>query len=131
MGRRRQLAAGAALGGLVAFVARSPRVRRWTRSTRSVVAERIGALRSPSGQPVPIEPLRERIRTMPPPVDPRARRIPGSSSSTLSDLVAAERDQLTIPGTDHRRREQTAGQAAQDIAAAQVRSRRNSHDDLD
>ncbi len=56
--------------------------------------------------------------------------------STLDDLahgdadvlVEAERELLTVPGEPgegHRRRDQTAGAAAQEIAAAQVRARRN------
>lgn len=43
-------------------------------------------------------------------------------------LVQAERELLTVPseaGTGHRRRDQTAGRAAQRLAAAQVRARRN------
>lgn len=49
-------------------------------------------------------------------------------------LVHAERELLTVegdPGEDHRRRDQTAGVAAQDIAAAQVRSRRYGVQDED
>ena len=42
-----------------------------------------------------------------------------------TNLVEAERELLTVPGRDHRRRRQSAGAAAQDIAAAQVRERRN------
>lgn len=43
-------------------------------------------------------------------------------------LVEAERELLTVEGEEgeaHRRRDQTAGVAAQEIAAAQVRERRN------
>lgn len=46
------------------------------------------------------------------------------------ELVEAERELLTapgLPGESHRRRDQTAGRAAQQIAAAQVRSRRNAN----
>lgn len=49
-------------------------------------------------------------------------------TADAAPLVAAERDALTVPGGDgeaHRRRDQTAGEAAQEIAAAQVRERRN------
>ena len=53
---------------------------------------------------------------------------PVDESADSSGLVAAERDALTVPGEpgeDHRRRDQTAGSAAQKIAAAQVRARRS------
>ncbi|MCW2924245.1 MAG: hypothetical protein JWM98_1649 [Thermoleophilia bacterium] len=46
-------------------------------------------------------------------------------------LVEAERELLTVPGEageTHRRRDQTAGVAAQELAAAQVRQRRNGND---
>lgn len=45
-----------------------------------------------------------------------------------ADLVEAERELLTVEGEEgdgHRRRDQNAGVAAQEIAAAQVRARRN------
>lgn len=59
-----------------------------------------------------------------------------AAGSTIDDLahgdsevlVEAERELLTVPGEPgetHRRRDQTAGIAAQEIAAAQVRGRRN------
>lgn len=51
-----------------------------------------------------------------------------------AELVEAERQLLTVPGDDgagHRRRDQTAGVAAQDIAAAHVRQRRYGVDDVD
>ncbi len=48
-----------------------------------------------------------------------------------TSLVEAERELLTAPGRDHRRRRQSAGAAAQDIAAAQVRERRNGIDSDD
>lgn len=59
------------------------------------------------------------------------------SGEALEDLDAAalvetERDLLTVPGGDgetHRRRDQTAGVAAQEIAAAQVRARRHGIDE--
>lgn len=50
-----------------------------------------------------------------------------------TELVEAERDLLTVPaepGEEHRRRDQTAGPAAQELAAAQVRMRRNLHDEF-
>lgn len=59
---------------------------------------------------------------------------PVDATADASGLVAAERDALTVAGDegeDHRRRDQTAGEAAQDIAAAQVRARRSSEGDYD
>jgi hypothetical protein len=55
----------------------------------------------------------------------------GSVADEPEALVEAERELLTVPGEPgdgHRRRDQTAGAAAQEIAAAQVRSRRNGSD---
>jgi hypothetical protein len=49
-------------------------------------------------------------------------------TADAAPLVSAERDALTVPGGDgetHRRRDQTAGVAAQEIAAEPVRARRN------
>ena len=48
------------------------------------------------------------------------------------ELGSRERDLLTVagaPGETHRRRDQTAGVAAQQLAAAQVSQRRNGIDD--
>lgn len=69
----------------------------------------------------------------------RTERADGFVDETAdaAGLVAAERDALTVPGEEgegHRRRDQTAGEAAQEIAAAQVRERRNGEaawDELD
>lgn len=50
------------------------------------------------------------------------------------ELVQVERDLLTVPGEvgeGHRRRDQTAGVAAREIAAAQVRQRRYGVADVD
>lgn len=44
-------------------------------------------------------------------------------------LVAAETELLTVDGADHRRRDQTAGPAARELAAAQVRARRYGSND--
>jgi hypothetical protein len=73
------------------------------------------------------------------PDEVRARRTEQSDqfvdvTADSAPLVAAERDALTVPGEDgegHRRRDQTAGEAAQEIAAAQVRERRNSDELLE
>lgn len=61
-----------------------------------------------------------------------APEAPGATLTEVvdsdADLVEAERELLTVPGEPgegHRRRDQTAGHAAQEIAAAQVRARRN------
>jgi hypothetical protein len=64
----------------------------------------------------------------------RARRteqadLPVDVTADAAPLVSAERDALTVAGDDggsHRRRDQTAGEAAQEIAAAQVHQRRSS-----
>lgn len=49
----------------------------------------------------------------------------------LANLIEAERELMTVDGDEHRRRDQTSGAAAQEIAAAQVRARRNGVDEDD
>jgi len=67
----------------------------------------------------------------PPPVDhlvPADTPWHGTTITTQSELIELERALLTVPGLpgeNHRRRDQTSGRAAREIAAAQVRQRRN------
>jgi hypothetical protein len=61
-------------------------------------------------------------------VEPAGMQISDAIDLEQASLVEAERELLTTPGREHRRRRQTAGPAAQEIAAAQVRDRRNGID---
>lgn len=70
--------------------------------------------------------FRAQVEDAPAHADPVRAATPRTGHADPADLVEAERQLLTVPGPKgHRLRNQTAGAAAREIAAAQVSARRN------
>jgi hypothetical protein len=118
------LVAGAAVG--IRALVRTPRVRRLGRSFTHELQALVSGQAHPRLPAELVEPARDDA-----PVEQLGMLL--DEAATLpGGLVDAERELLTVAGDEHRLREQRSGVASQQIAAAQVRLRRNStHDELD